>query len=1641
MGILLFIRSQWGQDIIVTKAVKYISGKTGTQVAIDRLYITFTGNVYLEGLYLADKKGDTLLYSKSLEASLALRPLIFGTGLNIRSANWEGLTAHVERTEDSEKFNFDFLIEAFASKDTTIAKQSTTSFQIRIGHLDFEDFDIRYDDAYLGIESSIALGKLYFDARSIDIKTLHFEVNDFALSNTLIRFKQYKPFPVTQDTTQGPLPYLSFDSFKLDNVRASYNSSPAGITGDFDIQNFLLRLPRADLSRNEFDIESLSLSNSDMRLKLVAENTDKVANSIDTVQSRRIEWPDYTIHAKNIVFEDNSLRLGKEDKDSREQDGGDRSFSKIRLQADQLSYANKTAILKVSEVSFQEGSGFQLRNLSFNAKVQDTKASLSEFIINSGNSTLNGELDLKYPTLAEFIREPQKTQVEIQIPRFKIALDDVMDFYPELRKNGYLAKATMNDFTGTMSATGTLKKIRFQKIEIDWGDHTSLTANGILENGTDSTKLFFDVEDLSVLTIDEDVRKFVSETDLGISLPHTVAIQASGSGSMKNLQAEAFIKMPEGSVTLNANYTNQGIPAIEGNLQVDSLQLGSLIKSPQLGTVAFNLDAMVSGNSLNTLNAKLKTSFTKLQYKKYDFSNLKFTADITHGQGNMTMAFKDPNLAMNATGQVALDSINSNLKIDLDIKGADLYGLGLSKVSIKTAAQFTADFKGNLRNFSLNGLLSNGIAVYDKEQYHMDDVQLSAAIGEKTTDVKIESSFLNARLQSNSSPKRLQEALVLHFKDYFENANGSRPPVDPATLKLDLKLGAPPIMTDVFFNGVEQLDTISVSADFDEATGKLNGQIDLPSVIYNGIKMDSLKGVLKGTGTSLGFDIGFSGITTERLHVPNTKIQGVLADHVMTLDFLAYTKTEKLMHLVSKVKIAKDTITARIVPQELILNRNTWSIAENNAIKIANKYIGFNDFKLSRNDQELLISSTLPKVNKEHVGVTFKDFKVQTFMSLFNAREELATGDINGQIVLEYPFGASGLVADFRIEQLNVLQNPLGNLSLVAASKKPKNYDFDLGIKEGGLDFDLTGDYVADVSGALLNLDLNLNKLKLEFIEGITNDVIKDAHGYLSGKFKVSGTTKSPKYEGNLNFRGADFNVVPLNTEFKISEEVINVNTSGIYFDTFAISDANNQNFTIDGSILTEKLTNPDFDLRLVADKFQVLNSKKGDNQLFYGEGRLDADIAITGNLEQPKIKGKINLGEGTDFTYIVPESQLDIQEREGVVIFVNRKEPDAILTRNDPEDTPSIFKGFEVSAVLEVADAAIFNILIDEQTGDNLQVAGNGQLNLNINMNGNIDLTGRYELSSGHYETNLYNLVKRKFEIQKGSTITWAGDPTNALLNVKAIYEVETSAAPLMTSVSLGGDASLSGKYRQSLPFLVYLNVDGHLTSPKLSFGLDMPENEQGSFGGSVYDRVQQLNSQEAELNKQVFSLLALNRFFPDSGSDGSSGGATAIARNNVNKLLSQELNQFSGKVLGKTGLEVDFGLNSYTDYQGSSPTDRTELNINARKKLFDDRLIITAGSSVPVEGNSNNTEGSTPIIGNLSIEYLLTEDGRYRLNGFQKSEYENAIDGQLTVTGIALILNWEFNKLSEIFSPFKKSNTSKVDKKQDPPPTKEAH
>jgi hypothetical protein len=1246
-------------------------------------------------------------------------------------------------------------------------------------------------------------------------------------------------------------------------------------------------------------------------------------------------------------------------------------------------------------------------------------ASLSDLSLQTNGSLLEGGIHLQFTTVQELMDSPEKTMADIQMSRIRLAVEEAFLLDTGLRNNQYLQQLSKAPVTGSINASGNLTELSLQSARFAWGDSTSIEANGIIKDITRTDRTSFVFDSVNMASSRGDVLGFVPHENPGFSLPREIDVSGSIAGSADQMEADLKVVTSSGDINLKGRYQSNDEIRFVGNAEGENIHLDSLITNQQLGLLSFDVEFSGSGRDVQSLDTKFDIAFSRLDWGDYDFSNLELEGNLVDGRGRVQFRYKDDNLDLAGDSNLDLTGNSPEATLDLEVAGANLQALGLTREDIRTGFEIKAEYAGTGSDFNLNARILKGIAVYDDQQYQLGAFRVTSAIDSVNTAITIDGDILNGSLRSNTSVKGMELALRKQFKEYFEAVPDTLNSTDSVNVALRFKLTPNPVLDEVFFRDIERLDSIVIRADYQSSTKNVHAVLHMPSAVYKGSAVDSLHIVVEGNASDLNFSAGLGSVEAGPIKIKNTTLSGNVNNRKLMLDLNSTDGTEPIMHIASELAFLRDTVYLHIKPTGLVLNSGQWTIPENNRIIIAKQTLEFQNVELSRAGQNLVISNDFDGIEKEHIGIGFTNFRLQTFLSLLNPDKNLASGAVSGELVIENPFGATGMISNFRIADFQVMETGLGLLSFSGTSEGRSDYGFNMELEGAGADLELTGSYRAAATGAHLNLDLGLNRVDLRLIESFSNGALRETAGFVSGNIEVSGTTASPEYEGSLRFNEATFNIATLNSDLRISDELLKLDTKGIYFDQFNIADANGNDFSLDGSILTADLLNPEFDIAMDTENFRILNSTKEDNELFYGLASVDAELTLEGNLDLPRIAGRLRIRKVTEITYVIPETQLDIQERDGVVIFVNRENPDAILTRNEEETGPESFKGLDVSAVVEIDEDAELSIIIDERTGDNLKVSGEGDLNLNIEPNGRTNLSGRYELQSGHYETSLYNLVNRRFEISPGSSITWQGDPLDAKLDVTAVYSVETSAAPLMATVISGQGTSLAGQYRQVLPFLVYLNVEGDLLEPELSFDLDMPEDEQGIFGGAVYSRVQQLNQQEAELNKQVFSLLALNRFYPASGSDGTAGGTAAIARDNVNKVLSGELNAFSDRVFGDSGFEVDFDLDSFTDYQGETPQDRTQLNINASKKLFDDRFIVTAGSAVDVEGSAQPGQEETPIIGNLSLEYLLTENGRYRLRGFRKSEYENIIEGQLIITGLALIFNREFNEFSELFSP----------------------
>jgi len=346
-------------------------------------------------------------------------------------------------------------------------------------------------------------------------------------------------------------------------------------------------------------------------------------------------------------------------------------------------------------------------------------------------------------------------------------------------------------------------------------------------------------------------------------------------------------------------------------------------------------------------------------------------------------------------------------------------------------------------------------------------------------------------------------------------------------------------------------------------------------------------------------------------------------------------------------------------------------------------------------------------------------------------------------------------------------------------------------------------------------------------------------------------------------------------------------------------------------------------------------------------------------------------------------------------------------------------FKGIDMAMNLEIDKGTSFKVIVDKTSGDSLVVKGDGVLSFAMDETGKQTLTGTYTLSGGSYKASFQGVIKRDFKIKEGGTITWNGSPTDANLDITAIYNTRTSPADLLSAELSGVSSSDRNVYRQLLHFMVLMNMKGELLKPAITFQLDMSDQDKGAFSGTVYAKINSLNDDPGELNRQVFALLVLNSFIPTGAAgSGDANPVSTFARNSVNQILSDQLNNLSGRFI--KGVDLNFGIESNDQYSTTGVSQQTQVSVGLKKEFFKNRLSVQVGTSLNVEDNTGAIvqNGAGNITGDFILEYKLTKDGEYRFKAFRVNQYESIIDGLLYKTGIGLIFTKDYDTPKELFS-----------------------
>ncbi|MER2997546.1 translocation/assembly module TamB domain-containing protein [Pontibacter populi] len=1642
LGLLLFIitliiiivialQFQGVQNYAAKKGADYLEGMLDTKVEIGGLTTDWRNAMVLTDVYIEDQQQDTLWYSQRLGVDMNILGLLSGK-IDISKIDLDHARLKLHINPDSTS-NFDFLMEAFATDTTaTTTPADTTAMTINLGVINLDDVRISFKDEAGGNLVETHIGQLNTTMDELNLEEQKYLVDNVALKNTWINIIQTKLAP---ESEPEPIAFdFGLNKVDLENIRLRYENRVAEQRIEVDLGKANLTSDNIDLPNARVDLSNLDLHNTTIVYAQekykpsdsLAVNPAKIVRdldeSVEKKQGQQVNWVvslDKTdISGVNIKFDNFNTPA-----QPRGMDYDHLLFTDVVLQASDLSYSLNRTQADINQLKLKEKSGFIVENLQVNVLFDSVQTKLADLDLRTPNSHIQRDLAMRYTSLDALAENPGNTQLDLNIVDSRIAMQDVLYFVPDLRENPSFSNIANSTVQLSGDVEGTIDNMIVRNLRASGLNGTIVNVSGNIRNATDPDNLFLDLDVNQLQTTRATILAFAPAGSIppNIRIPKRISIEGVVEGSLTNFDARTRINSSIGNLVADVDMgANDSFNATikTGGFALDELFTDSL----GLGTIAGTITAKGRGLTPETMVADVKADLSKFEYNNYTYQDINLDADINRNLYTVKARTKDQNLDLALNGNFNLRNAEKpNYNFTLDLNQANLQALNLYTEPLSIKGNIKANFTGADAS-TLSGTMDARqlVVQHNKKEYPIDSLMLTLTQQTGNTEVQVRSDVMAANMQFGNSLETLPTALMKHFSNYFDLQPD---PPYPANLSLrdftfDIDLKKPAIVTS-FVPGLEELRTSGpITGTYDGETQNFKMDGVFSKIKYTDYTLNGLTLQVRGDREKMNYSADLTQLLSPSLRAKDVALTGAARDNDLLL----------------RLSVAEDSTDAKFIvggvlnslgrgyrfafnPEQLVINGDTWTVPEDNYLQFDTDFVYANNINLQHNNMTLGLNSQGPVGPRAPMIATFENFEIGYLTRSFQQKDSLMTGTINGEATLRNIMSdAPGFTSDITVTDFTYDGVPVGDLALLAGTAANNRYTIDARLTDEGNQMLIDGFVEMRPNATLLNLTANISSINLKSLQGFTAGAIKNMDGSANGNLRITGTLDDPNILGTLNFNQAQFTITQLGSLYKLQNERMVFNESGISLPDFTLTDSLGNTLELNGNIFTQNYTEYRYDLTASTDKFLALNSTAQDNELYYGTVYIDADATIGGDFSVPVIESTVKILPGSDFTLVIPAAEAGAAERDGIVEFVNLNDSlTAIIGGQKQDDTTQVtgFVGADVSTQLTITDETPVTIILDPITGDNLVVKGNADpMFIGMTPAGQINMAGRYEITEGKYSMDFYDLVSRELEIAKGSYIAWTGDVLQANMQVTAIYNVETAPLELVAS-QIGG--TQDPVLRNQFTFQVFVDVEGDMLKPEINFDIQAAENQRGQLPREVVTSLGNLRTDESEMNKQVFSLLVLNRFMAPDPFTSSGGGFASTARNSLSQVMTDQLNNLTQRYAGGLGLEL--GVDSYEDYSTGNAQGRTDLNVALRQQFLNDRMTVRVGTDIGLEGGQREQSNMSGFAGDISVEYSLTEDGRLRIQAFQRNQYEDFLEGDVRATGAGLIYQREYDNFSDLF------------------------
>lgn len=1263
------------------------------------------------------------------------------------------------------------------------------------------------------------------------------------------------------------------------------------------------------------------------------------------------------------------------------------AVKRLTLMLDTLSYNNEGVLRAgLRGLTLHEKCGLDVTRLSGSVYMDTTQLRLPALRLRTPASRIDADVAFNFKAFSAGKGGHCQAMVDASI-----GYDDIRTLATGYVDKTYLRALPHKPLAIKGTVSGNIDHLRLPSLTLNMPGVLQASVNGYTNYVTKdwrNGKFNFNLRTKSMAAVRQLMPASLKQS---INVPDGLSLHGKAAFNGSRYDADIKAGIGRGSLTAKAKLDVKR-ETYKVVATAHQLPIASIVRGVPVGPFSGSLRASGSGWDVMSPRASLTADVkvNTLSYERYPLGGISVKANLRGGKAVAHFEADNPLLQGNGHIEALLGRHNYEMAVKASLPNLDLKKLGVTTdtlyfgtdIDIKATANkaFTA--------YALSGSIANNHFTTQRMSAMAKDILFDLATSRDTTTANISAGDLRLRLGAKGDIPHLGTHLARFANELQKEAKTYN--IDQERLKTYLPVMAfyldagrdNPLYNIARMKGYS-FSSAYVNLNTDPHVG-MTGDARMGALNVGALLLDTIDTHIFQDSTG----VQMRGVVKNGKKNPNP-LEVRMRSYVMRsgagIELSYYdSEGERGVDVGLQAALVDGGLNIHLYPENPVLAYRNFKVNKDNYIFLGKDNSIRADVDLLADDGTGLKIYGEPKDSVNDLTVSVNQVNLGELSAVLPYMPKLSgmlSGDVH--VTDDSQHKQLSAMASLTADNFKYEDMPLGNVGIDAVylPKTGGEHHASAFISSNGEEVLACNGTYFDRDGGTFEGDAQLHDFPLQMLNGFMAGTDVALKGIAGGDLRVNGSLDKPVINGSLDLDSAHIYSDVYGFDLRTDERALDIKDSRIIFSDYRLFSTGKEPMVLNGTFDMSDFERMRMDFAMRAKNFELINTRKKAQSMLFGKVYANYVGTLKGTTDNLSLRGKLEVLDRTDVTYILKDSPLSVDDRlHDLVQFTNFKD-----STQTAQPEKAVDGGMDITMGISISDAAIFHCNLSDDGQSYVKLEGGGDMTLRMTQQGDMRMTGLFTTNSGEMKYQLPVIPLKTFQIVQGSYVQFTGDVMNPTLNI---------AAKERTKAVVTEDDK-----QRSVAFDVGVKITKPLNDMGLEFTIEAPED---------LNIQNQLASMSAEQRgKAAVTMMATGMYMTDETMMSGSGFK---ANNALNAFLQSEIQNIAGSAL-KT-IDINLGVESGTSQTGTSTTD---YSFQFAKRFWGNRISVIIGGKVSTGADATNSAES--FINNVSVEYRLDQGATRYVKAFYDRDTQDPLEGQLTKTGAGLVLRRKTDKLGELF------------------------